>query len=111
MVLARPYGDIAAVARTLIDPAKARRRGLVIADMQMVADSFGIALVPVHRKRDYLVGRTGILGVIGGEMDRAGHWVALKAGAIVDPDGSEVWDVDDYMARHKARPATLLVEA
>lgn len=111
MLLAKSYGDVAAVAREIVDPVKARRRGLVIEDMQRVADSFGIGLRPIYRSRDYLAGQTGILGMLGGEMDRAGHWVVLKAGAIVDPDGSEVWSVDDYVKRTKARTVTLLVEA
>lgn len=116
MLIAKPYGDVAAVARDLIasgiiDGAKVRRRGLTIPDMQILADSFGVALRPIARGRGYLEGQTGILGMLGGEMDRAGHWVVLKAGAIVDPDGSEVWSVDDYVKRTKARTVTLLVEA
>ena len=41
----------------------------------------------------------------------AGHWVVLKAGAIVDPDGGDVWGIEDYTKRHKCRTASLLVEA
>lgn len=111
MLLAKPYGDIAALARELVEPRRAVRRGLIIADMQLIADACGVGLQPIWRKRDYLNGRTGILGMVGGEMDPAGHWVVIKAGAIVDPDGSEVWSVDDYTKRTKSRTATLLVEA
>jgi ABC-type bacteriocin/lantibiotic exporter with double-glycine peptidase domain len=117
MILARPYGDVAAFARDLlasdiIDQAKVRRRGLTILDMQIIADGFGVALQPLAPKRGYLAMHSGILGMLGGEMDPAGHWVVLKAGAIiVDPDGSEVWTVDDYVARTKARTVTLLVDA
>lgn len=116
MVLGRPYGDVAAVARDLIasgyiDATKVRRRGLTIQDVQLIADGFGQALEPVPRAAGYLSGRSGILGVLGGQMDPAGHWVVLKAGAIVDPDGSEVWSVEDYVSRTKARTVTLLAEA
>lgn len=111
MLLKVPYGDVAALVRAEIDPRKLRRRGLVILDMQAMASHLGSPLRLVHRSRAYLsTHRDGILGMVGGEMDRAGHWVVLKAGALVDPDGGEVWDVWEYAARHKARPTVLLVE-
>lgn len=115
MLLGRPYGDVAAFARDLIavdlfDARRLRRRGLTIPEMQIIADGFGVALRPVARRVGYLTGRTGILGLLGGEMDPAGHWVVLKAGAIVDPDGAEVWAVPDYVQRTKARTVTLLTE-
>ena len=109
MLLAQPYGDVAAVVREVVERRKRRRRGLIIADMQDVAAHFGVLLAPIYRSKGYLDNRTGILGVIDGEMDKAGHWTVLKAGVIVDPDGAEVWSVADYMAKHKSRPATLLV--
>jgi ABC-type bacteriocin/lantibiotic exporter with double-glycine peptidase domain len=112
MLTGEPYGDIVVVARDLVDPIKARRRGLIIPDMLLVAGVFGMRLRPIRKQKDYLVGRTGILGLVGGDLDRSGHWVMLKAGAIVEPDASppEVWSVLDYLAEHKARLATLLVE-
>lgn len=106
-----PYGDVAALVKAALDPQKLRRRGMTIADMQEIGGRFGVELRPVWRRRGYLLEhRAGILGFIGGEMDKAGHWVVLKAGAVVDPDGSEVWDVWEYAAKHKARPSVLLVE-
>jgi len=116
MIVGVPYGDVAAFARDLLaegllDERRVHRRGLVIEEMQWIADGFGVALKPVSRSQDYTVGRNGILGMLGGEMDPAGHWVVLKAGVIVDPDGSEVWSVEDYTARTKARTVTLLMEA
>lgn len=113
MVTERSYGDVAAEARKLVDPRKARKRGLIIADVVTLAKKFGVRLRPVTRKKDYLVGRTGILGVVGGDMDPSGHWVVLKSGPsgmfIVDPDGAESWDALDYLKKHQARPVTLLV--
>jgi hypothetical protein len=111
MLTGKPYGDVAAFVRRVVDPRKLRRRGLIIAEMMGAARFFGTRIRPVWRRRGYLEDYpNGILGVIGGEMDPAGHWVILKAGTIVDPDGAEVWSVADYMAKHKSRPATLLVE-
>lgn len=113
MLTDRSYGDVAAAARKLVDPSKARRRGLIIPEVVTLAKHFGVKLKAVTRKRDYLVGRTGILGVIGGTMDPCGHWVVLKSGPsgmfIVDPDGAESWDALDYLKKHQARPVTLLV--
>jgi hypothetical protein len=117
MLLGKPYGDVAAVTRELVDPRKIRQRGLVIGEVQDIAARFGVCLDRVYRRKGnaHLNGRTGILGMNGGEMDKAGHWVILKSGPcgrfIVDPDGGESWDVDDYIRKHRARPATLLVEA
>lgn len=111
MLLSRPYGDVSAIVREAVDPQKAKRRGLIIGDMVFVALMFGADLEARRRKAGYLDGQTGILGVIGGGMDRAGHWVVLKAGVIIDPDDGKVWTVADYMAHHKSRPTTLLVEA
>lgn len=110
MLLGCPYGDVAAAVKEFVERRRSRRRGLTIDDMQAVAALFGVDLARVYRKAGYLDGATGILGVIGGQMDRAGHWVVLKAGTIIDPDGAEVWSVTDYMAKHKSRPATLLIE-
>jgi ABC-type bacteriocin/lantibiotic exporter with double-glycine peptidase domain len=112
MWLQVPYGDVAAMVRAEIDPRKLRRRGMAIADVRAIAEHFGVDVRVVHRSRGYLARNPdGILGVIGGRMDRAGHWVVLKAGAIVDPDGGEVWSVPDYMKRFRCRSTVLLVEA
>jgi hypothetical protein len=63
----------------------------------------------VYRKKDYLRNATGILGLLWEGSKDKGHWVVVKGGAIVEPDGGEVWDALEYMKRHGARPATLLV--
>jgi peptidase C39-like protein len=110
MLVGRPYGDIAAIVRDVVDPKKLRRRGMAIYDMQLVASHFGVALAVIHRKKDYLIGRTGIIGLIGGLMDKAGHWAVLKDGAVIaDPDDASIWSVDDYLKRHNCRTTVLLV--
>lgn len=111
MLLDKPYGDVVMLARELIDQKKLKRRGTIIADLHIIADSFGTALQLIYRKVGYLEGQTGILGMIGGEMDKAGHWVVLKEGKVViDPDDASVWGVQDYLKRHGCRSTVLLVK-
>jgi ABC-type bacteriocin/lantibiotic exporter with double-glycine peptidase domain len=110
MLLGKPYGDVAVIVRDLVDPIKLKKRGTIIADLALIADSFGISLKPIWRKTNYLVNQTGILGMLGGQMDKAGHWVVLKEGkVIVDPDDGSVWSVEDYTKRFGCRTVTLLV--
>lgn len=107
MLLGKPYGDISAVARQL--KPKYASEGMLVSDLQEIATFFNVHLKRVYRKKDYLQGATGILGVLGDTMIGGGHFVILKAGVIVDPHGAEVWAVDTYLAKHRARPCTLLV--
>lgn len=111
MLTGKPYGDVMALARANVSEQKRKRYGLVTYELEDIAMQLGQPLKRIYRRRDYLFGQTGILGLLGGAMDKRGHWVILKAGAIVDPDGGEVWAVDDYLKRYKARPCTLLVAA
>ena len=110
MLFGIPYGDVAAAARRLWGTVPPSRRGLVLHHMEALADAVGKSLCRIYKQRDYLQNRTGILGVNGKGVCWAGHWVVLKAGAIVDPDDATVWKIEDYLAKHKVRPATLLVE-
>jgi ABC-type bacteriocin/lantibiotic exporter with double-glycine peptidase domain len=107
MILGVPYGDVSAASRARF--GKPPRRGLGIYHLEELASLLGFSLRRVYRREDYLLGQSGVLGMNGGAMCWAGHWVVLKGGAILDPDGAEVWTVDDYTAKHKCRPATLLV--
>jgi len=110
MLLDKSYGDVALVVRDLVDPVKLRRRGTIIADMQLAAASFGVPLKLVWRKEGYLDGQTGILGMKGGEMDKAGHWVIVKEGKVIVDTDNEVWGLDDYLKKFKCRSTILLVK-
>lgn len=108
-----PYEDVWAASHLVPDKLRAKR-GLVIADMQMIAKELGRTLYRVNRSNGYLLNASGILGVIGGDMHWSGHWVVLHNNSILDPDGrrgkAESWAVLDYLSRHQARPGTLLTE-
>jgi hypothetical protein len=109
MLLNVPYGDVASLVREHIDKRKLRRRGMTIGDMRLIAGMFGTELKVVWRKKGYLEGKTGIIGLIGGQMDKVGHWAVLKNGAvIIDPDDTSVWSVTDYTTKFQCRTTVLL---
>lgn len=111
MLLNVSYGDISAVCRSIYGSTKPNKRGLLLYHLEGIADSFGVPLIRLYKSKNYMNGRTGILGLNGGNMDTAGHWVMLKDGiTIIDPDDGSVWNVDDYIIKNKCRPATLLVK-
>lgn len=111
MLLNKPYADVSMVAREQV-PAEIRRKyGLHLHHIEAIASRFGAPLARVYRSNGYLLNAKGILGVKGGAMHWAGHWVVLQNNNIIDPDGAESWPVLDYLAAHDARPCTLLVEA
>jgi ABC-type bacteriocin/lantibiotic exporter with double-glycine peptidase domain len=112
-LLDEPYGDIAAAVRELFPDRQAiiRRYGLNVSETEKVAAHLGTSLVRRYRNKDYryLDNGTGILGIFSPKMPTAGHWVVLKDGThIVDPDGAEIWKLDDYLKHWGARPTTLL---
>ena len=110
MLLDKPYGDVAAIVRDNIDAKKLRKRGMIVADMQLVAEHFGYYFEVIWRKKGYLEARTGIIGLKGGKMDKAGHWAVLKEGAvIVEPDDAKVYGVDDYLKLCQCRTTLLLI--
>lgn len=108
MYLGVPYGDVAAACRALFGSTKPERRGLGLYHLEAIAFELGTCLHRTYKSAGYLDGASGVLGMNGGAMCWAGHWVVLKGGAIVDPDGGEVWTLDDYTRKHKCRTATLL---
>ena len=110
MYLGVPYGDVAAACRSLFGSTKPERRGLGLYHLEAVAGALGWSLMRVYKCAGYLEGASGVLGMNGGSMCWAGHWVVLKGGAVVDPDGGEVWTLADYLKATGARPATLLTE-
>ena len=109
-----PYGDVAATCRALWGSTRPAKRGLGLYHMEALAAEMGRPFRRVYKSGGYLVGETGILGLVGGSMSWAGHWVVLKSGPtgsfICEPTGGEAWDVQDYLAVTKSRTATLLVE-
>lgn len=113
MLLGKSYGDISAAVRDLFpDVKKIHRNGLNIAEMELVADHFGVTLHRRYRSHGYLDGATGILGLLGTKLHRAGHWIVLKDGnTVVEPDGGEVWTLTDYLHHWDARTCTMLVES
>jgi hypothetical protein len=86
-----------------------KSRGLIVREAEAVATYLERPLRRIYRGRDYLRGRVGMLGLLGERLHKAGHWVLLKNGQIIEPDGGTVWDVSAYLAAHRARPCTLLV--
>jgi ABC-type bacteriocin/lantibiotic exporter with double-glycine peptidase domain len=103
------YSVISATARTRFP--RIRKEGMSIAEMQETAELLGHKLERRYKKKDYLVGRTGVLGVLGERKDfpTAGHWVVLKDGThVVDPWDATVWKLEDYLNKIKGRAVTLL---
>lgn len=84
-------------------------RGLTIDHIATIARRLKRPLVRVPWQRVDLDEDVGILIVnwIGYPYN---HAVVLRAGTIIDPDKAYVWDADEYMKAHKARPGTLLKE-
>jgi hypothetical protein len=111
MYLGLSYGDVAASCRSVFGSTKPTKRGLGLYHLETIAEALGHPLRRCYRKKDYLELQTGILGLMGGNMSWAGHWVVYKNGMILDPDGGEAWDALDYLHKNKTRPCTLLVEA
>jgi hypothetical protein len=115
MFLSVPYGDMAAVTRARFGSLSPERRGLGLHHLEELATFYDRPLRRIYKAHDYLVGRTGVIGVIGGDMTWCGHWVVLKDGTtVVDPAAhgdADVWNVADYLQRNHCRLATLLVDA
>jgi ABC-type bacteriocin/lantibiotic exporter with double-glycine peptidase domain len=111
MLLEVPYGDAAAAVRAVTDPK--RDGGTDTRELQRAARHLGAALRCVRRRKDFLAGQTGILGIMPdtdkSELPVGGHWTIFKRGVIVDTDGT-VWpSATDYFRTKRARPVTLLV--
>jgi len=111
MLLGLSYGDVSAACRQLFGSTKPCKRGLGLYHLEAIGALLDRPLRRCYKQKDYLAFQTGVLGLMGGDMNWAGHWVVYKNGTIVDPDGAEVWDALEYLQKHKARACTLLVEA
>lgn len=113
MLLGVPYGDVAKVVRdseVYSDP-RLKSRGIILRQLEYLLSKFGFTTKRIYRKRGYLDGATGILGMNGGNCDPSGHWVVIKDGQILDPSDETVTSVEDYIKEEKCRPATLVVLA
>lgn len=109
MLVDLPYGDVAALLKNRWpDDRPFRKRGLILSEMIELAGMIGHVLVVKRRAAGYLEGETGILTLRGERYCREGHYVVLKDGMVIDPDGADVWLLKDYMSRHGVRTATLL---
>jgi ABC-type bacteriocin/lantibiotic exporter with double-glycine peptidase domain len=112
MFLGVTYGDVSAVIRSLYGTTKPNKRGLMLYHLEEIAETMGTPLKRVYKAKGYMQGKTGVLGMNGGTMDAAGHWVVLKDGdTIIDPDDGSVDKLYDYLEENKCRAATLLVKA
>jgi ABC-type bacteriocin/lantibiotic exporter with double-glycine peptidase domain len=112
MLLEKTYGDVSIAVRALYGTTKPNKRGLMLYHMEEIAEELGAKLKRVRKAKNYLSGKTGILGMNGGTMSAAGHWVILKDGdTIIDPDEGlhgAVYKLYDYIEECKCRTATLL---
>jgi ABC-type bacteriocin/lantibiotic exporter with double-glycine peptidase domain len=111
MLLGVDYRDVSATVAAIIDDPKLKKRGLILYQLEDVIAAFGFETKRVYRKKDYLDGANGILGMNGGNMDAAGHWVVVKDGMILDPDDASVSSLEDYIKENNCRPATLVTLA
>lgn len=109
MLLSVDYPVVSATARTRFP--RVRKNGMAITELMETAELLEHGLVRHYRKKGYLEGRTGILGILGSEkkLPKDGHWVLLKDGThIVDPYDSTVWKLEDYLVAVQGRTVTLL---
>ena len=103
------YADAFYVAARIAGPKI--REGLTVTQLMRVASRLKHPMKRVHWRKVDLDEDSGILGILWpGPAWKSGHWVVLRCGTIIDPDGLKIWDADDFMKAHKARPGTLLVE-
>jgi hypothetical protein len=111
MLLSKEYADVSAAGRARFTAERLKRNGMTIYEVEELAELFGFKLKRHYKGNSYLEGKTGILGLNEGKPPKRhnGHWVVLKDGThIVDPDGGEIWGLEDYLKKFDRRTATLL---
>lgn len=112
MLAGKSYGDVAQVLRDSFNPdcqALMKKRGITLVEMRALGGWLGVTLEITPRAAGYLEGQTGILTLRGDRYCKEGHYVVLKDGThVIDPDGTDVWKLEDYLSRHGVRTATLL---
>lgn len=108
MLLGKSYGDVAYAVKQVIE--KFPKRGLGLIHLEQVSESLGYPLKRVYKKKNYLESNpVGVLGVVGGRMCWAGHWVIWKEGVIVDPDDGKIYGLDEFTRIFGTRTCTMLV--
>ncbi len=110
MLLDKDYGDVAVATRARFPVMP--KRGLNIAHVIDIAMDLGRLLRVVYKSNTYLLDHSeGILGMNGGKLDSAGHWVVWKEGCILEPwhEKHAVYGLAEYLQMNKCRTATLLV--
>jgi ABC-type bacteriocin/lantibiotic exporter with double-glycine peptidase domain len=87
-------------------------RGLTLDHLQAMARRLKRPLVRVPWQMVDLDEDVGILMINWNDRPvwADGHAVVLRSGTIIDPERAYVWDSDEYMKAHDARPGTLLKE-
>lgn len=110
MLLAQSYEDTYAAA-TRIAP-RVQRNGLYLKELVAIAAQLGARLERRHSGRYSLDDDDGILSIrrSAPESKIRWHFVVLRRGIILDPDGPMVVDVADYFALTHTKPCTLLVQ-
>lgn len=109
MLLDIPYNDVRDVVNERIDDPLLKKRGLILRQVEEVLGYFKFKSKRVYAKEGYLDGATGILGLLGGTMDKCGHWVVIKDGMILDPSDGAAHTPEEYMAENKCRACTMVV--
>jgi hypothetical protein len=110
-----PYVDVHVIAAQV--RGDRYRQGLLAKDAIVIAARLSRPLTLVHPKKIDLEEDCGLLGIKWNDRPRwaDGHWVLLRRGTLIDPDGpglrdATVWDAEEYFRTNKARPGYLLME-
>ena len=108
MYLGVSYED--ALEAATAESLKPHRRGMYNTQIVKAAARLKVALVV--KRRFSLEHDSGILsGYVFDGVRPSGHVVVLRWGLLIDPDGGELWEPDDYERTHQAEWTTLLTRS
>jgi hypothetical protein len=94
------------VAAARVDPRQRGKGGLDNRALRKLAHELGLALEPCRSFN--LDTDEGVLRVRSASHHRAGHWVAVRWGLVLDPSDGYLAPWRLWTARYQARPGTLL---